>query len=193
MDIEIDNLTKEYEHTQALSRFSCQIPEGSRAVLMGPSGCGKTTLLRLMLGLEKPDSGTMTGVPSRCSVVFQENRLCEELSAVDNIRLVLPRHVTKDEVAEHLRLVGIEEESLQQPVSTFSGGMKRRVAVVRAMLAESELVLLDEPCNGLDDATKQLVVAYIKKMQGKRTMLLVTHDTEEAVWFDGHIWKMDKE
>ncbi len=192
MDIEIRNLEKKYENKQVLERFSCQVPEGSSMIIMGPSGCGKTTLLRILMGLEKPDSGTVQGVPAKLSVVFQEDRLCEEMNAIDNIRLVLEAHIKEAEVIEQLSLVGLEGDSLKQPVNTFSGGMKRRVAVVRAMMAESELLILDEPCNGLDETTKQMVIQYIKKKRNGRTMLVVTHDREEASHFEGKILDMSR-
>lgn len=193
MNIEVRNLKKAYGEKRVFEQFSCQIPEGSCMIIMGPSGCGKTTLLRLLMGFEKPDAGTIQGVPSKLSVVFQEDRLCEELSAVDNIRLVLDAHVKETEVMEQLGFVGIEGESLKQPVNTFSGGMKRRVAVVRAMLAESDLIILDEPCNGLDETTKQMVISYIKAKRGGRTMLVVTHNREEAGQFEGKILDMSRE
>lgn len=190
MDITVKNLKKAYGDKQVLNSLSCDIKEGSSMIIMGPSGCGKTTFLRLLMGLERSDGGTVQGVPSKLSVVFQENRLCEELSAVDNIRLVLKTQIKAEQVEEQLSLVGITGEELKQPVHTFSGGMKRRVAVVRAIMADSEMLILDEPCSGLDDATKQMVIQYIKEKRGGRTMLLVTHDREEAGQFEGQLFEM---
>lgn len=192
MDIEVKNLKKTYGEKTIFDQFSCRIPKGSCMIIMGPSGCGKTTFLRLLLGLEQPDAGTIQGVPSRRSVVFQENRLCEGLSAVENVKLVLDAHGKEAEIVKQLNFVGIEGESLKQPVHTFSGGMKRRVAVVRAMAAEADFLVLDEPCNGLDESTRQTVIQYIKEKRQGRTMLVVTHDREEAAQFEGQILEWDE-
>lgn len=192
MNIEIKNIVKRYGTNTVFDCFSMVIPEGDCVTIMGTSGCGKTTLLRMLMGFETPDSGMISGLSAACSVVFQENRLCEELSAVDNVKLVLPRQITRETVLEQLRLVGLDGEALSQPVRDYSGGMKRRVAVVRAMMAESDLILLDEPCNGLDEDTRQMVVQYIKTARAGRTMIVVTHDKKEAEMFGGTIRNMNQ-
>ena len=115
---------------------------------MGESGVGKTTLLRLLMGLEKADSGIITGF-DKVSAVFQENRLIEHLNAVENTALVIKdRNAGKCAYEQLLQL--LPKEALLKPVREYSGGMKRRVALVRAMAADSEIVLLDEPFTGLD-------------------------------------------
>ena len=189
MDIGIQHISKAYGEHVVLADVSYQIPEGSIIGLMGPSGCGKTTLLRILMGLETADEGNLTGVPREISVVFQENRLCEEQNAIRNVKLVLDKRRTEEEVCENLKQVGTSDEDLHKPVSEFSGGMKRRVAVVRAMMAESRLVILDEPFSGLDEGTKQQVLRYVKETRNGRTMLIVTHDPEDVEVLGGIVWE----
>ena len=116
--------------------------------------------------------------------MFQEDRLCENASAVSNIRLVNPA-LSKGEAEAMLRELGLGD-SLGQPVRTLSGGMKRRVAILRALAAEYDVLFCDEPFKGLDQATKAQVLDYfLARTQGK-TVLVVTHDPEEAKSLGGH-------
>ena len=181
MDIQIKNLTKTYEEKPVFTDFSATIREGCCNVLMGPSGCGKTTLLRILMGLETAEEGEVTGIPDSIAAVFQENRLCEQFSAVENVALVLPKKYSLQTIRQHLSRIGLEE-SLEQPVRTLSGGMKRRVAIVRALLADADFLVLDEPFKGLDEATKREVMEYFKEQSAGKTVLLVTHDSKEATF-----------
>ncbi|MBR6222761.1 MAG: ABC transporter ATP-binding protein [Lachnospiraceae bacterium] len=174
--ISLKNVTKAYDKNEVIKDYDLVIPEGDVHYITGPSGSGKTTLLRLIAGLEKPDKGSIEGVPERIGMVFQEDRLVETLSAVENVYLVLSRKdADRKVIKEHLLMVGLSKDQLDNPVSTFSGGMKRRVAVVRAMMSDSELVLLDEPFSGLDEDTKTLVTDYIMKQKKGRTLMIATH------------------
>ena len=184
MEIELRHVTKSYGEKQVLKDFSHRFPEGELTCIMGPSGCGKTTLLSLLLGLESPDSGEILGMEGRKkSAVFQENRLCENTGAISNIRLVNPQ-ITKTQAEEMLEALGLSQ-SAKQPVRTLSGGMKRRVAILRALAAEYDVLLLDEPFKGLDQDTKALVMKYfLGKTKGK-TVILVTHDPQEPEQLGG--------
>ena len=169
MAIELQNVSKAFGEKQVLQDFSHTFPEGELTCVMGPSGCGKTTLLSLLLGLEQPDAGDILG---------------ENASAVSNIRLVNPA-LSKGEAEAMLRELGLGD-SLGQPVRTLSGGMKRRVAILRALAAEYDVLFCDEPFKGLDQATKAQVLDYfLARTQGK-TVLVVTHDPEEAKSLGGH-------
>ena len=146
---------------------------------MAPSGGGKTTLLRILMGLEAADSGTVEGLAGlRQSAVFQEDRLCQTLSAVSNIRLVNPS-LSLSEAEAALSAVGLAGCGNQR-VAEFSGGMRRRVAILRALLAQWNVLFLDEPFKGLDTGTKNLVLADTRRRCAGRTVLLVTHDPGEA-------------
>ena len=137
--IEIRHLDKSFGEKQIFRDFSCSFPEGETTCIMGPSGCGKTTLLNLLLGLEQPDSGSVSGMAGKKrSMVFQENRLVEGMGPVPNLRLVNPA-VTRKEAEEMLRALGLSD-SLHQPVRTLSGGMRRRVSILRALAAEYDIL-----------------------------------------------------
>ena len=177
MNLVLEHISKAYGEKTVLKDFSHTFPAGKRTCIMGPSGCGKTTLLRIILGLETPDKGTMTGRPERVSAVFQENRLFEDFSALSNLAAVC-HHGDKQVMADHLTELGLGD-SLHKPVRTLSGGMKRRVAVARAVMAPGELIVLDEPLTGLDKDTKATVLAYLKRHTQDRTLILVTHDPAE--------------
>ena len=178
-DLKICGLSKSFEGKPVLRAVTLTLSGGGRYALMGPSGCGKTTLLSILAGLIPADSGHIEGLPDRVSMVFQEDRLLSELSARRNLRVVLPPSVRDEAIAEALAALGLGED-LDRPVSELSGGMRRRVAIARALLAEGELLLLDEPFKGLDEATRAQTAAYLLAHTEGRTVLLVTHDREEA-------------
>ncbi|MBE5802755.1 MAG: ABC transporter ATP-binding protein [Clostridiales bacterium] len=177
--LEAINLSKSFDEKAVISDFSYRFEPGSRYALMGPSGCGKTTLLNLLMGLLKPDSGSVRKADDlRISAVFQENRLLDSMTAYNNIRLVC--QATTQEVTQLLLKLGIEEDSLSQPVSTYSGGMKRRVAIARALLADYDVLMLDEPYKGLDEETRQQVIDTVQSMTEGKTVLLITHTPSET-------------
>ena len=146
---------------------------------MGPSGRGKTTLFSILLGLIKADSGSITGIENKqFSAVFQEDRLCESFSTFTNVKIVSDRLADQTIIA-HLKQVGLGE-AVNQKVSTLSGGQKRRVALVRAILAEKDVLFLDEPFKGLDEDTKKIVTDYLLSNTADTTVIMVTHDIDEA-------------
>lgn len=177
--IAMERLSKAYDGKPVLRDFSLCVEAGEHLCLMGPSGCGKTTLLRLLMGLERPDGGSITGLEGlRMSAVFQEDRLLEHLTAAENICFVcgsLP-----EETETLLLRLGLEKESLSRPVREFSGGMKRRAAIARALLAAFDVLFLDEPYKGLDADTKKAVQDAVGEYARNKTVVLVTHDPAEA-------------
>lgn len=179
MNICIKNLQKSYGAKEILKHISLELEEGKCHVIMGPSGCGKTTLLRILMGFEKPEAGTIIGIPERMSAVFQEDRLCEDFSALENVSMVIKRKIPYTEIESNLRAIGLDGD-LNQPVSEYSGGMKRRVAIVRAVLAEADLIFMDEPFKGLDAATRDLALRYFLEHTKGKTSIVVTHDENEA-------------
>jgi len=189
MDIVVSKLSKSFGTNQVLVDFNITFPEQELTCLMGPSGCGKTTLLNILMGFILPDEGSVRGVPKLKSAVFQEDRLCESFNAISNIRLVCDRKVNTDKIISHLKKIGLKD-SLDQPVSEFSGGMKRRVAIVRSILAKSDVLFLDEPFKGLDVETKKDAMQYLRdNMQGK-TVIMVTHSIEEVKALNGRLITM---
>ncbi len=189
MDIVIENLSKSYNGKKVLDSVSLTFPENSFTCLMGKSGIGKTTLLNILMGLEKAESGSITGLyDKRISVVFQENRLCHNITALLNIKMVIKKGaaLTDDIIKEYLNKIGLGAE-LKKPVREYSGGMKRRVAILRALLADFDLLIMDEPLKGLDDATKQQVIDIIKELTKDKTVIMTTHDDSEAEAFNAQI------
>ena len=178
-DICIRNITKSYGEKTVFKDLNLKIENGKITCIMAPSGAGKTTLLRMMMGLDKPDGGSIAGLSGqRFSAVFQEERLCEDMTAIGNIRLVNPS-LTADQIRNELQRLGMYDCE-NQPVSELSGGMRRRVSILRALLAEYDVLFMDEPFKGLDSALKKDVIAsVIEKTKGK-TVIVVTHDRSEA-------------
>ena len=159
MSIVIENLCKSFGTHAVLQSFCWTVDRPM--VLMGASGCGKTTLLRILLGLETADSGTVTGVVTP-AVVFQEDRLCPQLTAVDN--LVLTGHgLTAAQARSDLRSLGFTEADLRLPAVRLSGGQKRRAALLRALLCQdAQTLLMDEQDHGYaltGDALSQAAIA----------------------------------
>ncbi len=189
MAIVIDNLTKSYGDKLALPPFSCTVQAGEIVCLLGQSGCGKTTLLRLLLGLETPTAGTVTGMPDRISAVFQEDRLCPAFSAVSNVSLALGRRAAREEMADLLIELGLGN-ALEKPVRELSGGMQRRVAIARSLLCPADLYMMDEPFKGLDEDTRKIVMDAVLRRTKEKTLLVVTHDPEEASYLNGRVIHM---
>lgn len=179
----IQNLTKGYEDHVVLKRLTLTLEDGGVYALMGPSGCGKTTLLHIMMGTLKPDGGTLEGFSrKRFSAVFQENRLFDFLTAGENAAAVQKKPQSMEEINRILAEI-LPLESLDQQVEEYSGGMKRRAAIGRAMLAESDLIIMDEPLTGLDETTRKKVIDFILKYREGRTLIFSTHQEEEVELF----------
>ena len=180
MSIEITGLCKSFGGITALHDLTLTVEEGCVTCITGPSGCGKSTLLSILLGLLQPDAGQVKGLEGkRAAAVFQEDRLCERLSAIANILLVCEPEVSPQAACGMLERMGLEKQHHQKPVCDLSGGMRRRVALARALLAKSDWLALDEPFKGLDRETKAVVIADTRRRCAGRTVLLVTHDPGE--------------
>lgn len=192
MNINISNLTKKYGKKEIFKNFSLEIETGKVTALMGKSGFGKTTLIRILMELEKYDEGKITGLENqKISTVFQEDRLCENLSAITNISIVCEKETSIREISAELEKIGLKE-SQNKPVKTLSGGMKRRVAIIRCIMAKSDIIIFDEPLKGLDEITKKNVINYLKEKIRGKTVIIVTHDIEEARQLDGTIVNLEK-
>ena len=154
---------------------------------MGESGFGKTTLLFLISRLLEPDQGAVLGPGKKdIGMVFQENRLLMNKTAIENIEFVVSNKISRDAIREELLQV-LPFDALEEKVENLSGGMARRVAIVRAMMSEKPILLLDEPFSGLDTETKKKVMTYILKKKENRTLLITTHQREDANFLQGEI------
>ncbi len=193
MDIVINSLSKKYGEKEVIKNFSARIKDGSVLSVMAPSGGGKTTLLRILAGLETADKGYIEGLENKkVSMVFQEDRLCNDLNAITNIRIICgkknngPKGITGSRIYDELEKAGLKGNE-KYPVRELSGGMRRRIAIVRALMADYDILILDEPFAGLDWENKKRMADYIKEKSKGKTVILVTHDKAEAEIMGGEI------
>ena len=190
--IVIEGLTKSFGEKKVLDNFSLCVADGENIAIMGESGSGKTTLLNIISGIIKQDSGIISGIKNkRISFVFQEDRLAENFSVYRNIKLVCKKSVSKKDITEALKMTGLEEKVIYTKVCDLSGGMKRRVSIVRAILYDGDILLLDEPTKGLDEQNQRIVIDYILAASKHKTVLWVTHDEDEARYISDRIIKID--
>ena len=175
MEIHIENLCKSYGGSPVLKNVSFTAGPGVTCI-MAPSGSGKTTLLRILLGLERPDSGTV-GLPEKCrwSAAFQEDRLLEGLDAMGNLRFVLGSALDEAAALALLAELGLED-AVGKPAREFSGGMKRRLALARALLAPFDVLALDEPFTGLDQDNRERAWRCVREHAAGKPVLLVSHE-----------------
>ena len=206
--LEIRNVSKQFGAFRALNRLSLTIEKGEFFSLLGPSGCGKTTLLRMIAGLETPDSGqilidgidvTSFGPPDRpCHTVFQSYALFPHLSVGENVAFPLRiRKVPRDE--RHKRVVAALDmvqlgELVDRSIDTLSGGQQQRVALARALVGEPRIILLDEPLSALDFKLRQTMREDLKRLQRRIgcIFIFVTHDQDEALSLSDRIAVMDR-
>lgn len=166
--MKITNLTVSYDGMPVIDRLNLEIGDGITCI-MGESGLGKTTLLHTIAGLIKPDSGEIEGAPVRPAVMFQEDRLLPWFSALKNLETVCS---DTGRALEMLRAVELEEASDKLP-DELSGGMKRRVALARTLLFDSDMLILDEPFKGLDEALTGRIAGLIREV--KVPVIVATH------------------
>jgi ABC-type nitrate/sulfonate/bicarbonate transport system ATPase subunit len=170
---------------QALAGMSLRASPREVVAVVGPSGCGKTTLLELICGLQKPDSGTVRAAPA--ALMPQRDLLLPWLSAIDNAGLALRAHgISREEArrtaAPWLERFGLERFERTRPAE-LSGGMRQRVSFLRTLLAGKPVLALDEPFAALDAITRQDMQGWLARVleSEPRTVVLITHDVEEAV------------
>ena len=195
--VEIENVTKRFGKVVAVNNVTLRIKENEFFSLLGPSGCGKTTTLRIIAGLETPDTGVVrlrgvdvTNVPTHkrnIGMVFQHLALFPHMNVYDNIAFGLRmRHVPENEIKERVkrileivRLPGFESRRINQ----LSGGQQQRVALARALVIEPDVLLLDEPLGALDLKIRQHMMVELKRIQREvgTTFIYVTHDQNEAM------------
>ena len=186
------HLYKRFGDKVVLEDVSLTVPDGAVVCLMAPSGRGKTTLLRCIAGLEMPDSGTVTGVPERLGFVFQEDRLCPQLDAVENVRLVTGRAMSRPDIEAHLRELGLAD-CLDQRAAELSGGQRRRVSIARAVCYGPELLLLDEPAAGMNPQETEELTAFIDRIRTdfNLTVFMIEHHMDLVMDISDRIYVLD--
>lgn len=182
-----EHLWKSYGGADVLRDVTLTATEAEPVCLMAPSGTGKTTLLRILMGLEQPDRGRVTAPPGcRWAAVFQEDRLLEHLDAMGNLRFALGPALEPERAAALLEELSLGETGTK-PVRDYSGGMKRRLALIRALLAPSDALALDEPFTGLDTDGRARCLAAVRRLAAGRIVLLASHNADDARTLDARV------
>ena len=207
MKLEVKEISKTYDTKEAVKAVSFCVKEGEFLSILGPSGCGKTTLLRMLIGLIKPTSGSILkdGVeitnasPSsrKMGFVFQNYALFENMTVLQNVEYALKiKKETKSQsrfIAEELiEKMGLSEHMFKKPAA-LSGGQQQRVAIARTLALKPDIILFDEPMSALDVATRLSLRKELKRIQKEfgTTMIYITHDQEEAFAMSDRILVMD--
>jgi osmoprotectant transport system ATP-binding protein len=200
----LSSVSKRYNDTIVLAPTDLQVPAGETTVLIGPSGCGKSTLLRLMVGLIQPNTGNITlggtkleptnllNMRQRMGYVIQEGGLFPHLTVRDNVT-VMARYLRRDadwiahRLADLAQLVRLPLNLMSRFPAELSGGQRQRVSLMRALMLDPELLLLDEPLGALDPMIRYELQQELKSIFAKlgKTVVMVTHDIAEAAFF-GH-------
>ncbi len=176
----INHVTKTYAETGQLFDISLEADSPEIIAVCGPSGKGKTTFLHILAGLTEPEGGTLS-LPEKKSIVFQDTRLIEHLDAIRNVMCACPDK--SEEYIINILMELLPAECLDKPVNQLSGGERRRVELVRALLADSQILLLDEPFTGLDEEMKNRAMDFIRKYQGERIIVCTAHELKEIMKF----------
>lgn len=207
--LEFRGVSKRFGDRLVLDRIDMRVPRGETTVLLGPSGTGKSTLLRLAVGLTRPDAGAVFALGEdvfalrgsgllrlrrRFGMLFQEGALFGSLTVGANVGFPLRQHLRlptkelEERVESLLELVGLAGYAGRMP-SELSGGQRKRVALARAIALEPEMVLFDEPTSGLDPQTSAAIDSLINDMQARLglTFVVITHDVQSAATIAHHI------
>ncbi len=172
----LEDVTVSFGEKKVLDHLKARFDGDGIYCIMGASGCGKTTLLRVCAGLQETAGGRVYG---KIGMVFQEDRLCRQLSALNNVLLTAdPRYSTENVISLLSEI--FPQEALRQPAEQLSGGMKRRLAVARAVLSDAERLLLDEPFAGLDEANRERLISWILQNRNGRLLIVTTHEEADA-------------
>ncbi len=195
MALKLRDVRKSFEGREVLGGIDLDAGDGEVVALLGPSGCGKTSLLRIVAGLARADSGIVERDAGPLSFVFQEPRLLPVLSALDNLRVPLLGALGADEARERaerfLGIIGLSKRSGDRP-RKLSGGMRQRLALARGFAYPSSLLLMDEPFQSMDLGLRSsLMDAFIGLWKEEpRSVLFVTHDPDEALYLGDSVCVM---
>ncbi|MBO5756237.1 MAG: ABC transporter ATP-binding protein [Clostridia bacterium] len=181
--MKIEGLTFSFEDKVIFENLNLEIEDGCITALMAPSGNGKTTLLRLIAGLLKPQDGSIDIQNRSVGIMFQDPRLFGQLTALQNVMMVVgDKSFKKQRAMQLLQAFHLADAANKYP-DELSGGMAKRISLARAIAYDADILLLDEPFSALDKDTKALVMDAAKPFLKGKTVLLVTHDIQEAEAF----------
>ena len=178
--IELQSISRCFGDKPVIQELSHSFPDTGIFALMGPSGCGKTTLLRLLAGLDQPNSGSIRSTHTKIAMAFQEPRLLPWMNCEDNLKLVLPKNNEEPEITQKW-LTALELADVAKALpNALSGGMKQRLSLARALAFGGDLLLMDEPFSALDQALKDRIAPQIREVGKSRLTIIVTHDLTDA-------------
>ncbi len=177
--IKLKNISKAFNDEIVLSDFSYQFQPEKKYLIIGESGIGKTTLLNIIMGLQKADKGM---VESRCkfSCSFQQTRLFEKYTVIENLKIINNNENLLNKMISNL----LGQQYTHKPVFSLSGGQKQKVSIIRAMISNSDCVILDEPFNGLDDNNIDLCIKFIMDNLNSRTLIISSHIIQHLQNYD---------
>ena len=206
--LSIRNMNKSFDGKTVLNNLNFDLMEGEFLSILGPSGCGKTTLLRILIGLDRADSGQIlkggkdiSNLPSSrrgMGIVFQNYALFPNMTVLQNVEYALTLRKDTKKEARNIALRTLEQVGLMDQINKYpnqlSGGQQQRVAIARTLATNPDIILLDEPISALDVANREIMKAELKSIQKKfnATMLFITHDQEEAFFLSDRIMVMDE-
>lgn len=186
--LELKNVEYEILRDKVVRNFNLKVEKGEVVTLFGPSGCGKTTILRLISGLNEPRKGEIFNKFKKMTYFFQENRLLTWKNALENVLLVMDK-ADQNSVLKLFAKVGLSQKDALKYPNELSGGMRQRVAFVRAIVTKPDLLLMDEPFSGLDYDMKEILIDIVsQRVSEGMSIILVTHDRMEAIKMSNKIY-----
>ena len=205
--LQVKNINKQYSGTKVLNNITFDVKEGEFLSVLGVSGCGKTTLLRILIGLEKGDSGEILKdgkdisqlAPSErgMGIIFQNYALFPNMTVLENVEYALKNRKDLKEHSKEIAMKTLEQigmiDQINKKPNQLSGGQQQRVAIARTLALNPSIVLLDEPISALDVENKEIMKKELKEIQKKfnSTMIYITHDQEEAFYLSDRIMVMN--
>lgn len=205
--LSVRNLSKSFDGKLILNNISFDLKEGEFLSILGPSGCGKTTLLRILIGLERADSGEILkggqdisefkSIKRGMGIVFQNYALFPNMNVLENVEYALKLQPETKAKAREIAMKTIEQVGLEDQINKrpnqLSGGQQQRVAIARTLATNPDIILLDEPISALDVSNRENMKKELKAIQKQfnATMLFITHDQEEAFFLSDRIMVMN--
>lgn len=182
MNIKFNSVSKYYGDKLILDNLKLNIENKSIFFIQGKSGIGKTTIFRLILGLEQADKGEILGIGNRkIGSVFQDDLLIDNISVLANLRLV-NKDINRDSIVNYLKDIDVNVD-LFTKISQLSGGMKRRISILRSILYDCDTIIMDEPFKGLDRETKEKIMSFVLRNTIDKTLIVISHDNSEVDYF----------
>ncbi|WAW14341.1 ATP-binding cassette domain-containing protein [Peptostreptococcus equinus] len=182
MNIKFNSVSKYYGDKLILDNLKLNIENKSIFFIQGKSGIGKTTIFRLILGLEQADKGEILGIGNRkIGSVFQDDLLIDNISVLANLRLV-NKDINRDSIVNYLKDIDVNVD-LFTKISQLSGGMKRRISILRSILYDCDTIIMDEPFKGLDRETKEKIMSFVLRNTIDKTLIVISHDNREVDYF----------